>query len=154
MKEIINSICDLKKNKNSWREVEVTYPHPKELIDDLVDELLDREHLHFQSTEDFKNYLTYLLESRQHREKLKTPEIDYRTIKCNCESVWKIYVKPASVEYERYFGDDPFGGNQTRRERALRFICPMCTMHTMIRNAILIYKIESEELPESLFRGR
>ena len=155
MKEIINSIYDLKKRKASKegiQEVEVTYPHPKELIDDLVDEFDNREFIQFHGTEDFKNFLTYLLDSRKHRERLKTPEIDNRSINCNCGSIWKIYIKPASVEYPNYFDDNPFG-NQPRRERALRFICPMCSYHSMIRNAILIYKIESERVPKSLFRG-
>lgn len=152
--KIINSICRLKKKKEKTiEEVEVRYPHPRELIDDLVAELDDRN-MHFHGKEDMISYLTYLIERSQHKKKVQPPEIDYRHIKCDCGTIWKIFVKPDEPIYVTKWEDFDDMLTPIKEEQAVRFICSMCKFHIVVRNAVLIYKAETEQIPPEIFKRR
>lgn len=151
--KLINSICRLKEKKKAKLEkVEVEYPHPKELIDDLVAELDVDRYMHFHGKEDFREYLTYLIERSIHKKKIQPPEIDYRHIKCNCGTVWKIFVEPDEVRYATDW--DEMLNTPIREERAVRFICSICEYRVVVRNAKTILKAETELVPPELFKRR
>jgi len=150
MKKIINTICDLKTQLEEIRkieEVQVNYPNSKEVIEDILGEIKEKN-LYFSNGEELKNYLAYLLDRKQYN--CRGIDIETTTIKCTCETVWKICYEPekknlwdsiGSFEYEES------GMERMLREHMIAFKCSVCKRDLMILNARTLHKLESVHIP-------
>lgn len=137
--DIINSICDLKEGKKEVKEVKLKYPHPREIIDNIMGEIGNQENLFFKDANDLKEYLAYLIYSREGKFIDNYPET--RIIECRCGSIWKLYVKPHTVR-----STDMWSEYYTSSE----FICPICRTEFMV-HSVSIQKAQSEYIPPKLF---
>ena len=146
--ELINSIRDLKYKvkQHKIEEVIVRHPHPRELLDDLINEISrDRFEGRFENSEHLMHYLRYLLDTRHNREHERTPDRDYRHIRCDCGTVTKVIIEP---EPNRFIPDFTRVRMETaRHENWCGFFCSGCGIR-LRTNAKKICRIETEEVEE------
>ncbi len=150
--ELINSICDLKKKQAESRskmiEVKVRHPHPAELLDDIIQEIdSDRFEGRFENREHLMHYLRYLLDTRHRGQHERTFERDYRHVRCDCGTVFKITIEPAPRE----FIDLSCVIEERIYDYWCRFFCSTCRME-LRTNAKRICRIETEEVEEYVDR--
>jgi hypothetical protein len=141
--ELINSIRDLKYKvkQHKIEEVIVRHPHPRELLDDLINEInRDRFEGRFENSEHLIHYLRYLLDTRHNREHERTPDRDYRHIRCECGTVTKVTIEP---EPNRYYTHT----DTTRHEYWCGFFCSGCGIK-LRTNARKICRVETEEIDD------
>lgn len=148
--DLINSIRDLKKKseieKSKVQEVHVRHPHPRELLDDLVNEISsDGFQGRFENSEHLIHYLRYLIDIRHNREHERTPDRDYRHIRCECNTVTKVIIEP---EPNTYIPDFFTRDEAARHEYWCGFFCSGCGIQ-LRTNAKRIYRIQTEEVNEN-----
>lgn len=147
-RELINSIRDLKYKfkEHKIEEVKVRHPHPKELLDDLINEItLDRFQGRFENSDHLIHYLKYLLDIRHNREHERTPDRDYRHIRCDCSTVTKVTIEP---EPNNFFPADFRGRvDTTRHEYWCGFFCSGCGIR-LRTNAKRICRVQTEEIDD------
>jgi len=154
--ELINSIRDLKYKvkQHKIEEVKVRHPHPRELLDDLINEISrDRFEGRFENSDHLVHYLKYLLDTRHNREHERTPDRDYRHIRCDCGTVTKVTIEP---EPNRYIPSDFRGRVDTahtaRHEYWCGFFCSGCGIR-LRTNARRICRVQTEEIDDHVSKA-
>lgn len=151
-RELINSIRDLKYKfkQHKIEEVKVRHPHPRELLDNLINEItLDRFQGRFENSDHLIHYLKYLLDTRHNREHERTLDRDYRHIRCDCGTVTKVTIEP---EPNRWHIPLDVGRVDTaQHEYWCGFFCSGCGIR-LRTNAKRICRVETEEIDDHVDR--
>ena len=115
-------------------------------MDDLINEISsDRFTGRFENTDHLIHYLRYLLDTRHNREHERTPDRDYRHIRCDCGTVTKVIIEP---EPNRYL---PYSGREAQHEYWCGFFCSGCGIR-LRTNARKICRIQTEEIDDGVMR--